>query len=134
MQDNIIAISARRSAQSRTVSERTLPAQLTPLIGREHEQEAICTLLRCAAARLVTLTGTGGVGKTRLALEVAQAVRADFTDGVCLVELAPVSDPARVIAAIAQALGLCEAGDLPVEEQVHASCRDRHLLLLLDNF
>jgi len=134
MQDNIIAIPSRRSAQPRTFSEHPLPAQLTPLIGREYEQEAICALLRHAAARLVTLTGTGGVGKTRLALEVAQAVRADFADGVCLVELAPVSDPARVMAAIAQSLGLWEAGDLPVEEQVHVSCRDRHLLLLLDNF
>jgi ATP-dependent Clp protease ATP-binding subunit ClpA len=66
MQDNIIAIPARRSAQPRSVSEYTLPAQLTPLIGREHEQEAICNLMRCAKARLVTLNGTGGVGKTRL--------------------------------------------------------------------
>ena len=111
-----------------------LPAPVTALIGREHEQEAICTLLRYAAVRLVTLTGTGGVGKTRLALEVAWAVRADFADGVCFVELARVSDPTRVMAAIAQALGLWEAGDLPLEEQVHAYCSDRHMLLLLDNF
>src|SRR5258708_10262304 len=111
-----------------------LPAPVTALIGRRPAQEAICTLLRHAAVRLVTLTGTGGVGKTRLALEVAQAVRADFAAGVCLVELAPVSDPARVMAAIAQALGLWEAGDLPLEEQVHAYCSDRHMLLLLDNF
>ncbi len=111
-----------------------LPAPVTALIGREHEQEAICTLLRHSAVRLVTLTGTGGVGKTRLALEVAQAVRADFADGVCFVELAPVSAPARVMAAIAQVLGLWEAADLPLVEQVQASCRDRHLLLVLDNF
>jgi hypothetical protein len=110
-----------------------LPAPVTTLIGREHEQEAICTLLRHAAVRLVTLTGTGGVGKTRLALEVAQAVRADFAAGACLVELAPVSDPARVMAAIAQALGLWEAGDLPLEEQVHAHCSDRHMLLVLSS-
>src|SRR5258708_754986 len=86
-----------------------LPAPMTALIGREHEQEAICTLLRHAAVRLVTLTGTGGVGKTRLALEVAQAVRAGFAAGVCFVELARVSDPTRVMAAIAHALGLWEA-------------------------
>jgi predicted ATPase/DNA-binding CsgD family transcriptional regulator len=68
--------------------------------------------------RLLTITGTGGVGKTRLALEVAGVLRADFADGACFVPLAPVSDPARVMAAIAQALGLWEVAELPPEEQV----------------
>jgi predicted ATPase len=134
MQDNNIAIPARRSAQPRTVSEYTLPVPLTPFIGREHELAAVCALLRRPQVRLLTLTGTGGVGKTRLGLQVASDLSDDFADGVCFVELAPVSDSARVMAAIAQALGLWEAGDLPLEEQVQASCSDRHLFLLLDNF
>jgi predicted ATPase/DNA-binding CsgD family transcriptional regulator len=110
------------------------PVPLTALIGREQEVRAICDLLSQPEVRLLTITGTGGVGKTRLALEVAGVLRADFADGACFVPLAPVSDPARVLAAIAQALGLWEAGDLPVEEQLHAALRERHLLLLLDNF
>jgi predicted ATPase/DNA-binding CsgD family transcriptional regulator len=110
------------------------PVPLTALIGREQEVRAICDLLSQPEVRLLTITGTGGVGKTRLALEVAGVLRADFADGACFVPLAPVSDPARVLAAIAQALGLWEAGDLPVEEQLHAALRERRLLLLLDNF
>jgi predicted ATPase len=100
------------------------------LIGREQEVRAICDLLSHPEVRLLTITGTGGVGKTRLALEVAGALRAVFTDGICFVPLAPVSDPTQVMAAIAQALGLWEVVALPLEEQVSAALRDRHLLLL----
>jgi predicted ATPase/DNA-binding CsgD family transcriptional regulator len=110
------------------------PVPLTALIGREQEVRAICGLLAQPEVRLLTLTGTGGVGKTRLALEVAGVLRADFTGGVCFVPLAPVSDPARVMATIAQCLGLWEVATLPPEEQVQAALRERHLLLLLDNF
>ena len=111
-----------------------VPTPFTPLVGREQDVEALCALLWRPQVRLITLVGTGGVGKTRLSIEVATRVRERFADGVCFVPLAPVSDPARVLAAIAQALGLWEAGDLPQEEQVHAALRERHLLLLLDNF
>jgi predicted ATPase/DNA-binding CsgD family transcriptional regulator len=110
------------------------PPSLTALIGREQEVQVVCALLRRPEARLLTLVGTGGVGKTCLGLAVAQALLDDFADGACFVPLAPVSDPARVLAAIAQALDLWEVGDLPLEEQVRAALSDRHLLLLLDNF
>ena len=116
------------------VSPSFLPVPLTPHIGREREVAEICTLLRRHTVRLLTLIGTGGVGKTRLGLAVAQELSDDFANGVCFVPLAPVSDPARVMAAIAQALGLWEARDLLLEEQVKAALRDRHLLLVLDNF
>ena len=112
----------------------SLPAPITALIGRKQEVQAICDLLLHPEVCLLTITGTGGVGKTRLALEVARVVQADFADGVCFVPLAPVSDPNRVMAAVSQALGLWEVATLPPEEQVQAALRERHLLLLLDNF
>jgi len=112
----------------------SFPVPLSALIGREQEVQAICDLLSRPEVRLLTITGTGGVGKSRLALEVAGVLGADFADGACFVPLAPVSDPARVMAAIAQALGLWEVTKLPPEEQVRAALRERHLLLLLDNF
>ena len=111
-----------------------VPTSFRPLLGREQDVAAICALLSRPEVCLMTLLGTGGVGKTRLSLEVATQMRDAFADGVCFVPLAPVGDPARVLGAIAQALGLWEAGDLPLEEQVRAALRDRHLLLLLDNF
>src|SRR5438445_4546876 len=112
----------------------TLPAQLTPLIGREQEVAAACTLLRRTEVRLVNLRGTGGIGKTRLALQVATDLLADFADGVCFVSLAAVSDPDLVVATIAQTLGLKDTGGQPPLERLKASLSQKRLLLLLDNF
>src|SRR5437763_9715477 len=86
----------------------TLPAQLTPLLGREQEVAAACTLLRRPEVRLLTLTGTGGAGKTRLATAVATEVLAAFPDGVSFVSLAPIRDHTLAILTIAQALDVKE--------------------------
>ncbi len=116
------------------VRPHNLPAQLTPLIGREHEIQAVCTLLRRPEARLVTLTGTGGVGKTSLGLQVASELLDDFSDGVCFVPLASISDSDLVVPTIAQVLGVKEVGERPLLDLLKSSIGDGHLLLLLDNF
>ncbi|MDQ3435632.1 MAG: AAA family ATPase, partial [Actinomycetota bacterium] len=90
-------------------------------------------MLRQDGVRLVTLTGPGGVGKTRLALRVAEALAGSFADGVVFVPLAPVTDPDLVLPTLAGALGVRPAGDQPLTELLAATLQDRHLLLLLDN-
>lgn len=115
-------------------SQQPLPAPLTPLIGREREAAAISALLSRPGVRCVTLTGTGGVGKTRLALEVAAAVNADFADGSCFIALAALTEPGLVLSTIAQALGVREQGSRPLLESLQDHLRQQQLLLLLDNF
>ncbi len=111
-----------------------LPIQPTPFIGREKEVDAVHHLFLREDVRLVTLTGPGGVGKTRMALHVAEQLRAHFADGVWFVSLAPISDPDLVIPTIAQTLGLREAGERSLLEQLQVFLRERQVLLLLDNF
>jgi non-specific serine/threonine protein kinase len=108
-----------------------LPGQLTTFIGRERERLALNE--RLATTRLLTLTGTGGCGKTRLALEVAADGVAGFPDGVWLVELAAFSDPALIAKAVATAIGVREAADRPVRGTLLVALQSRRLLLVVDN-
>jgi predicted ATPase/DNA-binding CsgD family transcriptional regulator len=112
----------------------TVLSDPTPLIDRERELETVRAHLLSESVRLVTLTGTGGIGKTRLALAVARYVERVFRDGVWFVDLSPLSKPAVIDAAIAQALKLEDALARSPEEQVTGYLRNRHLLLVLDNF
>src|SRR6266545_610699 len=111
-----------------------LPAQPTTLIGREKEIASVCSLLRRADARLVTLTGPGGTGKTRLGLQVAAELLDDFKDGVWFVNLAPISDPSLVAATAAQTLGIKESASRSLLDQLKDYLCEKQILLLLDNF
>jgi len=117
-----------------------LPTSLTPLLGREQEAQRVCSLLQRSEIRLLTLTGPGGVGKTRLGIQIASDLMHDFAHGVCFVSLAPLSDPELVIPTIAQALGIPEVGDAGAEtapqplERLNTYLQEKQVLLLLDNF
>ena len=109
-----------------------LPVQLTSFVGRAREVAEVSDLMK--AARLVTLTGPGGTGKTRLSLRVADDIRAAYPDGVYFAELAPITDPSLLPGAIAEAVGVREESTRPVLETLVAHLRDRRTLLVLDNF
>jgi transcriptional regulator with XRE-family HTH domain len=111
-----------------------MPAQPTPFIGRDTERMLLRVLLRRADVRLLTLSGPGGTGKTRLALQMAADLHDDFADGVVFVGLAAISDPALVLPMIAKALDLIDSGDQPLITRVSDALHDQRLLLLLDNF
>jgi predicted ATPase/class 3 adenylate cyclase len=110
----------------------SLPAQLSSFVGRAREKQQLLQLVD--AARLVTLTGPGGTGKTRLSIEVAAAVAGRFPDGVVFVPLATITDPALLIPTLAGALGLREAPSRPVRDVLIAHIKERSILLVLDNF
>jgi predicted ATPase/Flp pilus assembly protein TadD len=111
-----------------------LPLQPTPFIGREREVEAVTSLLRREEVRLLTLTGTGGTGKTRLALQVGGAVLDDFERGVFFVSLASITDASLIPSTIAGTLKVKEAPGKSLVETLCDHLRDKQMLLVLDNF
>lgn len=110
-----------------------LPAPATPLLGRAHDLERARSYLD-QGVRVLTLTGAGGSGKTRLAIEVGRSVIDLYEDGVVFVGLAPISDPLTVLPTVARALGLRQLGAEPPEETLGRFLADRRFLLVLDNF
>jgi predicted ATPase/class 3 adenylate cyclase len=120
----------------RTLESRpnNLPMQPTLLVGREREVGEVRGRILAPEVRLLTLTGPGGTGKTRLALQAAADLLEEFVDGVFFVALATISDPTLVVPTVAQALGVRESGDRPLTEGVRDYLKDKRLLLVLDNF
>ena len=111
-----------------------VPRTFTSFVGRERDVRAVSALLERADVRLVTLLGPGGVGKTRLSIQVATTLDTTFADGVCFVSLAEIDDPTLVFPTIAHALGLQESGMPSIAEQLKSVLRAKHFLLVLDNF
>lgn len=114
-------------------SPGSLPVPLTPILGRDTEIDQVLSLLDRDDLRLVTLQGPGGVGKTRLALEVARRTESDFAHGACFVPLAPVRDHTLVPATVARMLGVAENSLVPLAERLKDVLRASHVLLVLDN-
>jgi predicted ATPase/DNA-binding winged helix-turn-helix (wHTH) protein len=135
------AVSAKRANQDRVTtalspdaSAHRLPPPTTSLIGREALTASICALMRRDDVRLVTLTGPGGSGKTRVGLHVTGELSHDFSDGSYIVMLAPVRDVAQVASAVAGVLGVQEAGSRSVDDLLVGHLRERQILLTLDNY
>lgn len=132
-EDGLLATAVAPAPPQPGVSSRhNLPAQLTPFIGRQAEVAAIRGLL--ATHRLLTLTGTGGTGKTRLALEVGLRALPDFPDGITFVPLAPLPDPAEVLASLGEALDVQEVGREPFLATLKRALAAQRALLIFDNF
>ncbi len=123
-----------RPLDQRGIPVDRLPRPLTSFVGREREVASLVARLRDEQVRLLTLTGPGGVGKTRLAIRAAEETAGDFPDNVWFVGLAPVSDPAGVATAIARALDVRESGTRPITAGIREFLRDGRALLVLDNF
>ncbi|MCA1723185.1 MAG: tetratricopeptide repeat protein [Thermomicrobia bacterium] len=137
--DEFLAASRQRPAPAPTLAAMmtvpsNLPAQVTPLVGRAEAMKAACALFRRNDVRLLTIIGPGGVGKTRLAIAVADALRADVPDGVVFVPFATVRDAAFVPSALAQALEVRERAGVSLEAAIIATIGQKRLLLVLDNF
>ena len=133
-QDSSLAppsVNGRRQAKAKLDN---LPAAITPIVGRESELDELGSMYAADGCRLVTLTGPGGTGKTRLALAVASQMRSKETDGTCWVDLASVSQAEQVPSTIAAALGLEEMGGAEPLKTASSFLRSRRMFMVLDNF
>lgn len=130
--------SAARSSSARhatvSPSHYNLPIPPTPLIGRDEEATIVARLLHSVGVRLLTLTGPGGVGKTRLAVEVAGRSRDAFADGTVFVPLAPLRDAALLPSVLSETLGIKEVAGQALQETLTQHLQDRQMLLVPDNF
>jgi predicted ATPase len=125
----------KAAAESWKLPLTNVPIPRNQLIDRDHEILAACDLLQRDDVALVTLTGTGGTGKSRLAIQIGLEILDKFKDGVFLVRLEPISDPNLVITTIAETLGIRESpGSRPIADMLKEFLRDKNVLLLLDNF
>ncbi|HUG16783.1 MAG TPA: AAA family ATPase, partial [Thermomicrobiales bacterium] len=109
----------------------SMPMPLSSFVGRSAEIERICSLL--SSTRLLTLTGAGGVGKTRLALALVHVLAPEYHGGAVFVDLAPLSDPALVLPAVAAAFGIQDTATRPIFDALIDALRDRHVLVIADN-
>jgi predicted ATPase/DNA-binding CsgD family transcriptional regulator len=134
MQRRIFILPSEGLATTGSGPINNLPVQLTSLIGREQQVAAARALLSRPEVRLLTLLGPGGVGKTRLGVQIATEMADVFIDGICFVPLVPISEPDLVVPAIARTFGLGETGERSLLELLQAYLREKQLLLLLDNF
>jgi len=123
--------SGQRTEPSPSIGRYSLPVEPVALIGRDHQISELQLILK--SARIVTLTGPGGIGKTRLALELARRLEADYDNGAVLVDLAPVSDPSGVVRAAADALGIQEESNRSLLDTVQEHLAIRQVLVMLDN-
>jgi len=129
---DVAAAHPQPSAAPVSISATNLPAALSSFVGREQEVADVTRLLE--TARLVTLTGPGGTGKTRLALAAAQQVQARYRDGVWFVDLSPITDPSLVLSSIARVLSVREGEGQSLTDALKVYLREKRLLLVLDNF
>jgi hypothetical protein len=125
-----------RDLQARILRQdaRLVPAPPTPLVGRRLEVGAVASLLRLPEVRMLTLTGPGGSGKTRVALAAAEELAGEFRDGAHFVDLAPLAQPELVLAAIGQAVGVAEVGGQTLCGTIVEALRGCEALLVTDNF